>query len=73
MGIMVTHHGYNNGYNNPIYNAHKNAGAHYTWQNTSWQWGRREGTVLRDILMIKWTRLSLIKFSAESEGGIKND
>ena len=29
MGIMITYHGYNN----PIYNAHKNMGAHYTWQN----------------------------------------
>ena len=34
MGIMITDHGYNNWYNNPVYNAHKNVGAHYTWQNT---------------------------------------
>ena len=25
---------YNNGYDNPMYNAHKNVGAHYTRQNT---------------------------------------
>ena len=30
MGIMNTYHGYNN----PMYNAHKNIGAHYAWQNT---------------------------------------
>ena len=33
MGIMVTHRGYNGEYNNPTYDAHKNMGAHYTWQN----------------------------------------
>ena len=33
MGIMITYHGYNNGNNNPIYNAHKNVDMHYTWQN----------------------------------------
>ena len=31
---MITHHGHNNGYNKPVYNVHKNTGAHYTWQNT---------------------------------------
>ena len=31
---MITYHEYNNGYNNPVYNAHKNLGVHYTWQNT---------------------------------------
>ena len=29
MGIMTTYHGYNN----PVYNAHKNVGVHGTWQN----------------------------------------
>ena len=29
MGIMITYHGYNNGYS-PVYNAHKTMGAHYT-------------------------------------------
>ena len=33
MGIMITYHVHNNGYNNPMYNAHKNVGAHYPWQN----------------------------------------
>ena len=33
MGIMITHHGYDNGHN-PVYNAHKNVGEHYPWQNT---------------------------------------
>lgn len=26
MGIMITYHGYNNVYNNPVFNAHKNHG-----------------------------------------------
>ena len=30
MGIMITY----DGYNNPVYDAHKNVGAHYIWQNT---------------------------------------
>ena len=30
MGMMITYHGCNN----PVYNAHKNVGAHYTRQNT---------------------------------------
>ena len=30
MGIMITYHGYNNGHNNPVCNAHKNMGVHYT-------------------------------------------
>ena len=30
MGIMITHHGYNN----PVYSVHKTAGVHYTQQNT---------------------------------------
>ena len=34
MCIMTTYHRYNNGYNNPVYNAHKSVGAHYTQQNT---------------------------------------
>ena len=29
MGVMITCRGYNN----PAYDAHKNVGAHYTWQN----------------------------------------
>ena len=33
MGIMTTYHGSNNEYNNPMYNAHKNVGAHYMQQN----------------------------------------
>ena len=33
MGIMITYHGYDNGHNNPMYNAHKNVGIRYTWQN----------------------------------------
>ena len=33
MGIMITYHGYNNGHNNPMYNVHKNAGAHYTQEH----------------------------------------
>ena len=33
MGIMITYHGYNNGHDNPMYNAHKTVGIHYTWQN----------------------------------------
>ena len=37
---MITYHGYNNGYKNPMYNVHKNAGMHYTWQNTvAWSHG----------------------------------
>ena len=28
MGIMITYHGYNNS----VYNAHKNMGACYTWE-----------------------------------------
>ena len=34
MGIVITYHGYNNGYNKPMYTVHKNGGVHYTWQNT---------------------------------------
>ena len=34
MGIMSTCHEYKNGYNNPVYNAHKNVAVRYTWQNT---------------------------------------
>ena len=34
MGMMITDHEYNNEYNNPMHNAHKNVGVHYTWQNT---------------------------------------
>ena len=34
MHIMTTYHGYNNGYNTPVYNAPKNVGAHYPQQNT---------------------------------------
>ena len=30
MGIMITYHRYNSGYNNPVYNAHKNVDAHHT-------------------------------------------
>ena len=30
MGIMITYHGYNNGYSNPMYNAHKIMNKHYT-------------------------------------------
>ena len=30
---MITYHGYNNGYNNPVYHGHKDVGAHYTGQN----------------------------------------
>ena len=33
MGMMIMYHGYNNEYNNPIYNVHRNVGVHYTWQN----------------------------------------
>ena len=33
MGIMITCHRYNNGYNNPMHNAHKNVGAHYAQKN----------------------------------------
>ena len=33
MGIMITYHGYNNGYNNPMDNARQDVGAHYTGQN----------------------------------------
>ena len=33
MGIMITYHGYNNGYNNPLYNVHKSTGVRYTQQN----------------------------------------
>ena len=33
MGIMITYHGYSNGYKSPVYNAHKTVGAHYAWQN----------------------------------------
>ena len=29
MGVMITYHGYNN----PVYNAHRNVGVHCTWQN----------------------------------------
>ena len=31
---MCIIHGYNNRYNNPMYNVHKNVGTHYTQQNT---------------------------------------
>ena len=34
MGKMITYHGYNNGYNNPMYNVHQNMDVHYKWQNT---------------------------------------
>ena len=34
MGIMISYHGYNDGYNNPTYKAHKNVGVHYTQQIT---------------------------------------
>ena len=30
---MGIYDGYNNGYNNSVYNAHKNMGVHYTQQN----------------------------------------
>ena len=33
MGLMITHHGCNNGPNNPVYNAHKDVGAHDARQN----------------------------------------
>ena len=33
MGTMITCHGYINGYNNPVYNVHKNMGARYKWQS----------------------------------------
>ena len=29
MGIMITYHGYNGGYNNPMYNVLKNMGVLY--------------------------------------------
>ena len=32
MGIMIIYYGYNNGSNDPVYNAHKNVGVRYTWQ-----------------------------------------
>ena len=32
MDIMITYYGYNNGYSNPTYNAHKAVGAHHTWE-----------------------------------------
>lgn len=32
-GIMITCHGYNNGYSNPVYYVQKNMGACYTQQN----------------------------------------
>ena len=37
MAIMITYHGYSNGHNNPMYNMHKNVGAHYTWQNVAFE------------------------------------
>ena len=33
MDITITHHGHNNGHNNPVCNAHKNVGTHCTWPN----------------------------------------
>ena len=32
MGIVITYRGYNNGYNNPVYNAHKTVDVLYTWE-----------------------------------------
>ena len=34
MDIMNTYYGSTDGYNNPMYNTHKNVGAYYTQQNT---------------------------------------
>ena len=34
---MITYHGYNNGYNNPMYSAHKNMGTHYAGAHYIWQ------------------------------------
>ena len=33
MGRMITYHGYNDGYNNPVYNMHKTVGVRYTWEH----------------------------------------
>ena len=33
MGMMITYHGYNNEYNNPVHSAHRSVGVHYTQQN----------------------------------------
>ena len=33
MDTIITYLGYNNGYNNPVYNAHKNVDAYYTWEH----------------------------------------
>ena len=32
MHIMITYHGYNNRYNDPVCNAHKTVSVHYTQQ-----------------------------------------
>ena len=41
MDIMITY----DGYNNTMYNTHKNMGAHYTWQNTDLFLGHPELTL----------------------------
>ena len=33
MSIIITRHRYDNRYDNPMYNVHKNVSAHYTQQN----------------------------------------
>ena len=33
MGIMIAYHGYNNGYNNLLYDVHRNVGVHSTQEH----------------------------------------
>ena len=47
MGIMITYHGYNN----PVNNAHKNVGAHYTRQKYSIMKNKKLSWRLQNFLM----------------------
>ena len=52
MGIMIIYHGYNNGYNNPTCNVHKNMGAHYTWENVVSFFSQLRTEILFSVLQL---------------------
>ena len=60
----------NHGYNNPVYNAHKNVGAHYTWQNTVFSTCGRECKIIvfhQDLLNPRDVRPEDRKLSVSPE------
>ena len=62
MGMMIAHHGYENGHNNPMQSAHKTMGAHYTQENTVF-------TVVFQ-LKEKYSRSKLDTFHILLQGGL---